>query len=365
MGAPRKAFAAFLAVLLASVIGLELAAAQEYTIGPRDVLQITVWGHADLSRDYPVGEDGLVPFPLLGRVQASGLSVKQFAARLAELLEKDYLVNPQVFVSVKEYLSKKVHVFGEAERPGMFYLSGPTTLLEVLSKAGGISKTAGKQLILVRNHRPTAPGLANGNAILRVNLERIQIGDTSENFVLQDEDAIFVPRARAFFVLGEVKSAGTFPLERTITVLEAVNFAGGFTDKAAPAVVKLIRQQPDGTQESQSLDLSGAAPKDRGVILQEGDTLLVPRGNTFLVLGEVKSPGVYLLGREMNILEGITIAGGFTDKASPGRTRVIRTTATGQQVISVDMNDVIKRNQRDKAIPLQENDVVVVPQSFF
>jgi polysaccharide export outer membrane protein len=102
------------------------------------------------------------------------------------------------------------------------------------------------------------------------------------------------------------------------------------------------------------------------VLVQEGDTVLVPRGNTFLVLGEVKSPGVYVLGRQTNILEGITIAGGFTDKASPGRTRVIRTMGSGQQqVIYVDMNDVIKRNQRDKAIPLQENDVVVVPQSFF
>lgn len=342
-----------------------LSPAQEYTIGPRDVLQITVWGHADLSLDYPVGEDGFVAFPLLGRVQASGLTVKAFAARLVGLLDKDYLVNPQVLVSVKEYLSKKVHVFGEAEKPGLFYLTGPTTLLEVLSRAGGISKTAGKQAILVRNHRPSAAGVANGNAILRLSLEKIQIGDTSENIVLEDEDTIFVPRARAFFVLGEVKNAGTFPLERTITVLEAVNLAGGFTDKAAPALVKLIRQKPDGAQETLPVDLSGAAPRDRGLPLQEGDTVLVARGNSFLVLGEVKSPGVYLLGREMNILEGITVAGGFTDKASPGRTRVIRTTSEGQKVLYVDMNDVIRRNQRDKAIPLQENDVVVVPQSFF
>jgi len=67
-----------------------------------------------------------------------------------------------------------------------------------------------------------------------------------------------------------------------------------------------------------------------------------------------------------NILEGITLAGGFTDKASPGRVRVIRSTAAGgQEVISVDMNDVIKRGQRDRAISLRENDVVVVPESFF
>jgi polysaccharide biosynthesis/export protein len=363
LGAARVTF---LAVLLTGLLCPGLGTTQEYTIGPRDVLQITVWGHADLTREYPVGEDGFVPFPLLGRVAANGLTTRLFAARLTELLEKDYLVDPQVFVAVKEYLSKKVHVFGETEKPGLFYLTGTTTLLEVLSRAGGLSKTAGKQAILVRNHRPTSPGQnTNGNAILRLNLEKIQVGDTSENVVLEDEDTIFVPRARAFFVLGEVKNAGTFPLERTISVLEAVNLAGGFTEKAVPGIVKLIRQQADGSQETRSLDLSGVAPKDRGVLVQEGDTVLVARGNTFMVLGEVKSPGVYVLGRDTTVLEGITIAGGFTDKASPGRTRVIRTTGAGQQVIYVDMNDVIKKNQREKAISLQENDVVVVPQSFF
>ena len=99
--------------------------------------------------------------------------------------------------------------------------------------------------------------------------------------------------------------------------------------------------------------------------IQEGDTLLVPKGNTFFVFGEVKRPGVYQLEKETNILEGITIAGGFTDKAAPSRARVIRSTPTGQQVFDVDMNEILKRGQRAKAMPLQENDVVVVPESFF
>jgi polysaccharide export outer membrane protein len=355
-----KLLATLLVSLLVSLLGPTALLAQEYTIGPRDVLKIAVWGHDDLSGDYPVAEDGFVPFPLLGRVEANGLSVKEFTARVTDLLEKDYLVNPQVFVSVKEYLSKKVHVFGETEKPGVFYLTGPTTLLEVLSRAG--AKTTSKQLILVRPHRDG--NNISGSTILRLNLEQVQVGDTSQNIPVRDEDTIFVPRAQAFFVLGEVRSPGTFPLERTTTVLEAVSLAGGFTDKAAPGAVKLVRQRSDGTQETQTLELGGEA-RDRGVTLHEGDTVVVPRGNTYLVLGEVRNPGVYVLDRQMTILDGIMSAGGFTDKASPGRTRVIRTTAAGQQVINIDMNDIIKRGQRDKAIPLQESDVVVVPQSFF
>src|SRR6476660_5071123 len=97
---------------------------QEYTIGPHDVLGITVWGQADLSRDYGVDPDGFIPFPLIGRVKAAGSTPKELSAQLTELLGKDYLVNPQVIVAVKEYLSQKVQVLGAAEKPGVYYLTG-------------------------------------------------------------------------------------------------------------------------------------------------------------------------------------------------------------------------------------------------
>jgi polysaccharide export outer membrane protein len=100
---------AYLATVLAFSVCLtwavlaSSAGAQEYIIRAGDVLKITVWTHDDLSKEYPVDDDGFVPFPLVGRVKASGLTPKSFAARLTEALEKDYLVNPQVLISVKEY----------------------------------------------------------------------------------------------------------------------------------------------------------------------------------------------------------------------------------------------------------------------
>ena len=179
---------------------------QEYTIGPRDVLGITVWGQADLSRDYAVDPDGFVPFPLIGRVKAAGLTPKELSAHLTELLGKDYLVNPQVIVNVKEYLSQKVQVLGAAERPGVYYLTGPTTLLEILSRAGGFASTAGKQVLLVRNH-----GASDGSsAALRLSLEKIQAGDPAENTRVQSQDIVIVSKAQAYsyFVFGEVKKPG-------------------------------------------------------------------------------------------------------------------------------------------------------------
>jgi polysaccharide export outer membrane protein len=256
----------------------------EYTIGPRDVLGITVWGQADLSRDYTVDPDGFIPFPLIGRVKAVGSNPKELAAQLTERLGKDYLVNPQVIVWVKEYLSQKVQVLGAAEKPGVYYLTGPTTMLEILSKAGGLASTAGKQAILLRNHTGSADGAATASPILRISLDKMQAGDPAENTRVQNQDTIIVSRAQA---------------------------------------------------------------------------------HSYFVLGEVKKPGGYTLDKETNILEGITIAGGFTDKAAPSRTRVIRSTPEGQKVIEVDMNDIIRRGREAKGIMLQESDVVVVPESFF
>ena len=276
-----------LGLLAALLLGLSLASAagaEEYTIGPRDVLAISVWGQSDLSRDYAVEPDGSVPFPLVGRVKAGGLTTKEFAARLKEALEKDYLVNPQVIVSVKEYLSRKVTVIGEAEKPGVYYLSGPTTMLDILSKAGGLAKTAGSQVVLVRKPKLGAEGGAGSGVPLQLSFERMKAGDPAANVSVEDDDTIFVPKGK---------------------------------------------------------------------------------GNTFFVLGEVKKPGSYQLEGDTSILEGITIAGGFTDKAAPGRTRILRNTPNGQEVLYVDMNDVIKRGQREKPFILHENDVVVVPESFF
>src|SRR5215467_1973772 len=281
----KSRLSGILIVVFLCLCVLPRAWSQEYRIGPGDVLTITVWGQPDLSRDYTVDPDGFTPFPLINRVKAGGLTTRELAATLVTVLGKDYLVDPQVIVSVKEYLSQKVTILGETARPGVFYLTGPTTLVDVLSRAGWLSKSAGRQILLVREQLVAGPGAPSSNAtIQRINIDDIQAGNSAKNVPIQAGDTLFV--------------------------------------------------------------------------MSRDD-------NNYFVFGEVKRPGAYPLEKETNILEGITIAGGFTDKASPSRTRVIRVGTTGQQVLEIDMNDVIKRGQRDKAVRLQANDVVVVPESFF
>jgi len=283
----QRSTAWLLIALLLALAGPPATRAQEYTIGPGDVLTIMVWGHPDLSSDYMVDPDGFAPFPLIGRVKASGATPREVATALTEALGKDYLVNPQVIVSVKAYLSQKVTILGEAAKPGVFYLTGPTTLVDILSKAGWLAKGAGKEILLVREPQPVASVAADGApSIQRLNIDKIQAGNAAENVRLQAGDTVFV------------------------------------------------------------------ASRDENTF-------------RFFVFGEVKKPGAYPLENETNVLEGITIAGGFTDKASPSRTRVIRVGPNGQQTLDIDMNEIIKRGRRDKAVRLQAGDVVVVPESFF
>lgn len=356
-----------LAALLAAA-GLAFAQPSEYRVGATDVLKITVWGHDDLSRAAVVSADGGIPFPLVGDVPVAGLTPTQIESRLRELLEKDYLVNPQVSVAVQEYRSQRVFVLGEAEKPGTYPIKGRTHLLDLLSDAGGPAKGAGRQLIVVRfpeADRPLAPGAA-GSTTIRVSLKRLLDGEASENLPLQNGDTIYLPKMTGFFVLGEVRKPGAYPMQKDTTPLDAVTIAGGLTERAAPSGTRILRKRTDGSQESIPVGLIGTDPKAQEILLDDGDTLLVPQGNSFYVLGEVKKPGAYQLDQGGTAIEGIALAGGFTDKAAPNRTRIIRTHKDGrQETLVVDLNEIIKRGRKDKDVPLSANDVMIVPESFF
>src|SRR5439155_4809687 len=109
-------------------------------------------------------------------------------------------------------------------------------------------------------------------------------------------------------------------------------------------------------------DLSGSDARAREFPIRDGDTLLVPVGNTFYVLGEVKKPGAYQLDQLTTAIQAVAMAGGFAEKAAPGRTRVIRTYSDGrQETLLADLNEVVKREGTDNLL-LQANDTLYVPK---
>jgi polysaccharide export outer membrane protein len=353
---------ALMVFLVLAGTGLARAAGEaEYRLGPKDVLRITVFGHDDLTRTATVAPDGRLSFPLLGDIPAAGLTPAQLAARLQELLGKDYLVDPKVSVTVQEYHSQRVFVLGEAERPGTYALTGRDTLVDVLSQAGGPGKAAGRHVLVVRApsaEGPLAPG-ASGSTTLRVDIKKLLEGDRAENRALQNGDTIFIPKITAVFILGEIAKPGAYTLDKETNALEAVTLAGGFTERAAPGGAKVLRKRADGTQETLEIDLSGADARARELALAEGDTLLIPRGNAFFVSGEVRRPGPYQLQRSTTALGGISMAGGFTDKA--GRSQVKLTRRIGPDKEEVTVLDLSGADARARELPLRDGDILQVP----
>ncbi|HNV85382.1 MAG TPA: polysaccharide biosynthesis/export family protein [Candidatus Omnitrophota bacterium] len=126
----------------------------DYRINPKDILEIEVYPDRDLSREVTVTRTGTISFPLLGEIQVQGLSVSAMERKMKVLLEKDYLVNPQVYVKVKRYHEVSVSILGEVNRPGTYELEsqeGETTLLEAIAKAGGFSALANiKKIKIIR-----------------------------------------------------------------------------------------------------------------------------------------------------------------------------------------------------------------------
>ena len=225
-----------LAVLVALLFTAPLYS-QDYIVGERDVLKVTVYDHPDLTTVGRVSGEGMIFFPFLGEVKVKGLTIPQIVSKISSQLADGYIVNPQVSVFIEEYRSRKVLLIGEVLRPGPYELTGPTTLLELLSRAGPLSSNAGDEAIIKRK----APG---SEQAIKVDLSRlIEKGDTTIDLLLQDGDSIYIPKAGVFYVHGEVKKPDMYKFREGITVIKAITMAGGFTDIASPKRIRITRKE--------------------------------------------------------------------------------------------------------------------------
>jgi polysaccharide export outer membrane protein len=243
-----------------------------YVVGPADILRVTVFNEPQLSGPYRVENDGYFSYPFLGRVKAAGLSVASVASLLKAGLANGYLRDPQVTVDVDQFRSQSVFVIGEVRTPGKYVLSGSVTLLDALAQAGSITPVAGAEVLILHpkdpaTNQPTLPGYGEAE-VRHVNLREIEDGKLSLNVEIRDGDTIFVPKVDRFFVIGMVRNAGSYPLERNMTVLQAISTAGGISERGSNRRLKILRIVDNKRKE---LD---AKPTD---FVLPGDTIVVPQ----------------------------------------------------------------------------------------
>src|SRR5918997_6132322 len=165
MNMNRVSLRAFLCAFSIVVCGLSgFAQTGDYVIGPQDVLNITVFDQSDLGGKYAVELDGSFTFPLVGRVQAGGLTIRHFEGELKKKLSDGYFKNPQITVAIEQYRSQRVFVTGEVKNAGAYALTGDMTLIEALAKAGSTTDKASDEVVVVRGgngaHAAIAPEAA-------------------------------------------------------------------------------------------------------------------------------------------------------------------------------------------------------------
>lgn len=260
-------------VSIVTLLGTAVTAQSDYAIRADDVLDITLWNQSGLRSKYTVEPDGGFTFPFIGRIKAAGLSTGELAAELKRRLADGYFKDPQVTVSVEQFHTGRIFIFGGVGNPGAYPVTPGMTLVEALAKAG---YGAASEAIIVRTRGATGPVLPGQNSssnVIKVNLREfekdLESGELSRNISLVDGDTIFVPRndPNRIFVTGEVKNPGAFSIPEGTTVLQAVTLAGGVTENAAINRVRIIRLI-DGEMKTVRVKLDS--------IVEPGDTIVVP-----------------------------------------------------------------------------------------
>jgi polysaccharide export outer membrane protein len=260
-----------------------------FVLGPGDQITLHVVDMDEIpDKPIRIDPDGGVDLPLVGRIQAAGLTVIQFKQALTVKLSK-YINDPKISVNLTDNQSRTVSVVGEVNSPGVHELSGPRSLIEVISQAGGVKPDAGSKVIVTREIKygvlplPEAKEDATGKySTAAISLDDLMASRfPAENILIEPEDIVSVPKGDIVYVIGDVKRAGGFPLSshETMTLLQALALAEGLGPDAATQHAKILR--PIAGEGSKPLEIpvdvkSIFAGKTPDVPVYANDILFIP-----------------------------------------------------------------------------------------
>ena len=234
-------------------------------VGPGDMLHITVFRNPDLTTDAKVTDQGTILFPLVGDVKVTGLSPQQVGARIADMLRKgQFVVNPEVSVSLAQVNSRQVSVLGNVNKPGRYPIDGVNNkLTDFLAAAGGIAGTGSDAVTIVSyNNGQSTKTQVDITGMFRD-------GDLAKNVVLAPGDTIYVHRAPMVYVYGEVQKAGAYRLEPHMTVMQAIAMGGGLTVRGTERGVRIHRRDANGNVRKLDASLTDLVQSDDVVFVRE------------------------------------------------------------------------------------------------
>jgi polysaccharide export outer membrane protein len=260
---------------------------RDYQVGPEDLLEVQVFGHDNLNRQVRINGQGQISLPLVGVVQVVGLSPQRIEKRLVEAYGTEFLRNPQVNVTVKEYRHQRVAVTGAVDKPGQYEMIGPRTLLEMLAQAGGLqdkpgAKAGDKVHVIRRQNAPELTRAGSGSfsphsETLVIDLHRLlQAGAAELNIPIRHGDVIHVPFAGNAYVLGGVRKPGSVAVKDNLTLTQAVALAGGIDPVLATNSAHVLRLDKQGKPLNITANLARVmSQEERDIPLNDNDVVVV------------------------------------------------------------------------------------------
>jgi polysaccharide biosynthesis/export protein len=412
--------------------------ADSYTLGPGDRLRVDIFNVPEYSGEFYVLGDGSINLPVVGSIPLQGLTIQKSSALLTTYFSR-YVKRPIVTISVLSPRPVQFAIAGEVTRAGSYTI--PFTLesrkfpsiSQAIQLAGGTTQTANLRQVQVRR-------AATGRVITVNIFDVLQRGNTSQDITLRDGDTIYIARSEGVSpadrlrlagsnlanqdatvkvaILGEVGKPGTYTLRGESgasptgglagrvtppTLTEAIKIAGGSTASADLSRIRVRRNTRTGPGQTVPINLmsllqSGDFGQD--IILQDGDTILLPTATTInnansslvaasnlgpqaitppkvIVVGEVNRPGTYVVKSESNttnnntqlagvvalptVTTAIQAAAGIKPTANIREIQLIRTTRNGEQKIAINLFKLLQQGDGSQDIIIQEGDRIFIP----
>lgn len=245
-------------------------ATSDYRLGAGDAIKISVFQNPDLTVETRVAESGAVTYPLIGAVQLGGLSIADAEFAIAnKLREGGFVQRPQVNILLMQVKGNQVSVLGMVNRPGRYPIeTGNTRVSDMLATAGGAmpsGTTGGGADVLILT------GVRDGKTFRKeIDIPDLFItGNPDLDIPVAGGDIIYIHRAPVFYIYGEVQRAGSYRLERNMTVLQALAQGGGLTIRGTERGLRIHRLGADGKVSISSPEKSDPIKANDVLYVQE------------------------------------------------------------------------------------------------
>jgi polysaccharide biosynthesis/export protein len=333
-------------LLIAFLFGVDVAHA-DYTLGTGDFVKVVVYGDTDLTREVRVAEGGVLTFPLIGEVKVGGLTTIEAEKSIAEKLKKGGFINsPQVSVVVTQFLSKTVSILGGVLKPGRYPVTRPSDIKDMIAEAGGITPEGSEILTVVRGDKHSEYDLR----------EIINQQHSNNDYVVKGGETIYVG-VRDVAVVGELLRPGKYSIQGgTRTISDFLALAGGANENAGEVLFYTSKISGSPVTVQINIDELFKSPgSTMNKTLNPGDVIYVPKAPQVYVYGEVQTPGMFKIDKNMTVMQAIAKAGGLTVRGTQRSVKLNRKNAQGEVVkLKPELND-----------SLLDQDVLFVEESLF